>query len=62
MLDKIIFIIGKIEFRGVLSSWATEEKKIDLILYEYISNSFILEMSLQIAIICVPLLIKEVLT
>lgn len=45
------------EFSGVLSSWATEEKKILLIFWDCASNSLILVMSLQIAMTCCPLLI-----
>ena len=43
--------MGIIEFKGVLNSWAIEEKNIDLILYEVDSNSLILVKSLRITMI-----------
>lgn len=39
------FVIGIIELRGVLSSCVTEEKNMDLTLYEIDSSSLILVMS-----------------
>jgi hypothetical protein len=52
MISKSSFVIGIIEFRGVLSSCVTEEKNIDLTLYEIDSSSLILVMSLMKTIIC----------
>ena len=64
-VESIIIIIrsmGIIELRGVLSSWATDEKNMFLIFC--ISFWFYLKfvISVQIAIICSPLLITEVFT
>jgi len=54
-------MIGMIEFRGVLSSWAIDEKYIARIFFEVFSSYLILVISLKIAINCVPLLISEAL-
>ena len=54
--------MGIIEFSGVLSSWATDEKKVALSFWPSPSTCLILVISLHIAIIWVPLLITEVLT
>ena len=46
-MSKTIFRIGMIELRGVLSSWATEEKKVDLTFYSLASIFLRRVMSLQ---------------
>ena len=51
----IILMTGMIEFRGVRSSWATDEKNISLILYDASSSSLILDMSLHTATIRAPI-------
>ena len=57
-----ILVIGIIELRGVLNSWATDEKNIDLTLYDVDSNSFIFVISLINAITYYPLLISDAFT
>lgn len=57
-----IRVIGIMELSGVRNSWATEEKNIDLTLYEVDSSSFIFEISLMNAITYCLLLINEALT
>lgn len=49
MLSSIILIIGMMELRGVRSSWATEEKKMERIFEDWTSSSLILVMSEQMA-------------
>jgi hypothetical protein len=56
---RIILIIGMIEFRGVLSSWAIEEKYMARIFWEVFSSCLTLVISLKMAINCVSLLISE---
>lgn len=46
------FVIGIIELRGVLSSCVTEEKNMDLTLYEIDSSSLILVMSFMKTMTC----------
>ena len=56
---RIILIIGIIEFRGVLSSWAIDEKYMARIFWVVFSSYLTLVMSLKMAINCVSLLISE---
>jgi len=58
----IIRNIGIIEFRGVRSSWATDEKKVFLTFCISFYVSLILVMSVHIAIIFSPLSMTDVLT
>ena len=53
-INSIILSIGIIAFMGVLSSWATCDKNLDLTFCIRISLSLNLVMSLHIAIICFP--------
>jgi hypothetical protein len=46
MISNNSFVKGIIALRGVLSSWVTEEKNMDLTLNEIDSSSLILVMSL----------------
>ena len=62
IMSSIILNIGIIEFRGVRSSWATEEKNMAFIYCECNLASFMWVTSVQIAIIYLPLLITLVLT
>lgn len=57
-----ILRIGIIALRGVLSSWATDEKNLDLTFCIRISLSLNLVMSLQMAMMCLPWLITLVFT
>ena len=58
----IILSMGMIELRGVLSSWATDEKNIDLTLCINASPYLNLVISVHIAMICSPLLMTDVFT
>jgi hypothetical protein len=57
-MSKSNLVIGIIELRGVLNSCVTEEKNIDLTLYDIDSSSLILVMSLMKTIIyCLSLIL-----
>ena len=58
----MILIIGMMEFKGVLSSCATDEKNMDFIFLAVFSIPLILVMSQHMAMIYLPLLILEALT
>jgi hypothetical protein len=57
-MSKSNLVIGIIELRGVLNSCVTEEKNIDLTLYDIDSSSLILVISLMNTIIyCLSLIL-----
>ncbi len=57
-----ILVIGIMEFKGVLSSWATEEKKRERTFSEFFYNCFIIVKSFKKTIVSFPSFMKEAFT
>lgn len=62
IIDIKMAVMGIMELRGVLSSWATDEKNMERTLFEFYSNSLILVKSFMKTIVWLLSLINEAFT